>query len=220
MGAKYRCRENGHKDYGGRGIRFLWDNFKQFCEDMGEKPEGLTLERINVDGHYCKENCIWADWETQGNNKRSNVFVTVGDKTMTITQWERFTGLSEGQVNDRVNLYGWTIEDACSIPSKKLDVLNITIDGETLSTIEWEDRHNLKRGTIRSRLARGWDEKRACTEPANTPELVTVLGMTKTVPEWERYHGLKKGTIRSRVGTYGWTLEQACSIRKCGRNSK
>lgn len=220
VGAKYRCRGGGHKDYGGRGIRFLWNNFKEFCDDMGERAEGLTLERLDVNSHYCKENCIWADWETQSNNKRSNVFVTVGGLTMTIAQWERYTGLSDGRARERVNLYGWSIEAACSTPSIKFDVLYITIDGQTLSAAGWDEKMGFRKGTVKSRIRNGWDEKRACLEPLATNELVTALGMTKTVPEWEAFHGLKSGTIRSRVSTYGWTLEAACSIRKGGSRSK
>jgi hypothetical protein len=215
-GAKYRCREDGHKDYGKRGIRFLWVDFKDFCDDMGERPEGYTLERVDVNGHYCKENCTWADWETQSNNKRTNRFVTVGDLTMTIAQWERYTGLSKGQVRYRVNLYGWSIEDACSLASKKKvpDKL-ITLGGKTLTTSEWEDIGGLSRGTINRRIRNGWSEERACLEPIKVAREIKALGQWKTIAEWERFYGLASDTIGARIRSGRWTEEEACSKGNC-----
>lgn len=71
-----RCMNPKHKDYinyGGRGITVCpsWiGNFKQFLADMGERPEGLTLDRMDCNGNYCKENCKWASKEEQEYNKR------------------------------------------------------------------------------------------------------------------------------------------------------
>jgi len=76
---KQRCLSPSNKawdDYGGRGIKICpeWINsFEQFYQDMGPKPEGLTLEREDVNGHYCKENCVWATHRTQNQNKRNHV---------------------------------------------------------------------------------------------------------------------------------------------------
>jgi hypothetical protein len=68
-----RCyrKDKSYNRYGGRGIKVAerWHKFDNFFADMGTKPEGLTLERINNDEGYCKENCCWAPWEVQRSNK-------------------------------------------------------------------------------------------------------------------------------------------------------
>lgn len=70
-----RCENRNvinYKDYGGRGIKVCerWHDFRNFFADMGHRPEGLTLERLDNDGNYEKSNCVWATRKEQAINKR------------------------------------------------------------------------------------------------------------------------------------------------------
>lgn len=112
-----------YADYGGRGIRVSdeWNlSFDSFLSDMGDSWEpGLSLERIENDGPYSKDNCKWATRLEQGSNTRSNVFLSFQGENYTISQWERILGFKTGLLNNRLNRLGWSVEKALSTPQRK-----------------------------------------------------------------------------------------------------
>lgn len=118
-----RCHNpenNAYNNYGARGIKVCekWRKFEGFIEDMGERPPGKTLERIDNDGDYCKENCKWANAKTQSRNKRSNVWITLDGKTQIIADWAKELGIPASTITYRIKS-GWTTEEALGRKSKK-----------------------------------------------------------------------------------------------------
>lgn len=100
----YNKNRKGYKDYGGRGIkvcdRWLGDlGFENFINDMGERPSlKHSIDRIDVNGDYCPENCRWATQKEQGNNKTTNVYLQCGDKKITASQLCEMLGLNYNNV--------------------------------------------------------------------------------------------------------------------------
>lgn len=103
--------------YGGIGIRFCekWNSFEGFLEDMGERPAGTTLDRIESDKDYCKENCRWATQEIQDNNRKNHVLISAFGQTKTQAQWAKELGCHSSAISARLRL-GWSPEDAVSKP--------------------------------------------------------------------------------------------------------
>jgi hypothetical protein len=117
-----RCTNPKHpnyKDYGGRGItvcqRWL-SSFRDFVEDMGDRdnPE-MTIDRIDNDKGYSKDNCRWATRVEQANNKRSTHWITYNGVRDSLTNHCRALGISRAVIFDRIRR-GATFEEAVSKP--------------------------------------------------------------------------------------------------------
>lgn len=106
--------------YGGRGIKVCerWMTFANFLADMGERPENMSLERIDNNGDYCPENCRWATSAQQNRNKRTNVYLTFHGRTQCVKDWSLETGLSSDVIHQRIQK-GWEVDAALTTPSRK-----------------------------------------------------------------------------------------------------
>ena len=113
---KSRCLNKNNKEYknyGGRGIKVCdsWLKFENFYKDMGVKPNGLTIDRINNNGNYELSNCRWATKKEQGNNKRTNKRLFFNGKEYTLKQWCCFLKLNYYTIHSRFRL-GWDVKKA------------------------------------------------------------------------------------------------------------
>lgn len=102
-----RCRNpsnHSYQRYGGRGIRVCrrWHVFENFLEDMGERPAGLTINRIDNSGNYEPSNCRWATWKEQANNTRRNRVIQTSRGPLSIAQVAKIAGITYIGVQKRL----------------------------------------------------------------------------------------------------------------------
>ena len=97
------------KNYGGRGISMhkSWrSSFEKFLSDIGPAPKGTSIERVDNDGPYSPENCIWAAREIQARNTRQNVKITFEGETLCMADWATKLGIPYSTIADRVRRFG------------------------------------------------------------------------------------------------------------------
>ena len=102
--------------YEGRGIKFLWNDYMSFKKDMYKsylqhknKNTTTTIERIDVNGHYSKENCKWVTREEQYRNRRTSRYITYKGRTMIVADWAKEIGTSRQTIRHRLES-GWSIK--------------------------------------------------------------------------------------------------------------
>ena len=109
-----------YKNYGGRGIKVCnrWlgeDGFTNFLTDMGEKPEGKTLERIDNNGDYTPENCRWAYPIEQSNNTRTNHTMCIDGVSLTVSEASVKYNINRSTLSARLRK-GMSDTEAITIP--------------------------------------------------------------------------------------------------------
>jgi hypothetical protein len=115
-----RCnnpRNASFKRYGGRGLAVCkrWYKFENFLADMGPRPTGHILDRINNNKNYGPKNCRWAPPKESANNRHNTFYLTAFNKTQPLMHWARETGIYPNTIRERLR-QGWSPEDALTHP--------------------------------------------------------------------------------------------------------
>lgn len=131
---KARClneKKAEFQHYGGRGIKVCerWMTFEMFLEDMGEVPDGMSLDREDNELGYSKENCRWATKQEQQGNRRTSRRLTINGVTKHMAEWARHFGLSDDVVGRRLRS-GWPEHLIFSPLGSKLKTL-LSVQTET-----------------------------------------------------------------------------------------
>jgi hypothetical protein len=106
-----------YHNYGGRGIDLdiRWCAFENFYADMGAKPDGMTLDRLDNAKGYSKENCAWRSYVEQSRNRRNNVFVVVDGTRMILVDALKFVKCTIGALHYRMRKYSMTHQEAIDL---------------------------------------------------------------------------------------------------------
>lgn len=142
----YNVKSTGFEFYGQRGIQVCdswrrgrgdFQGFSNFLKDMGERPEGCSLDRIDVDSDYNKENCRWVNLSVQANNKRDNHYLHYNGETLTLSQWAEKTGVLQNTILYRLRR-GWSVQEALGFTERAKPFVS------KLSKSDWEEIQHLR----------------------------------------------------------------------------
>lgn len=154
----YNPHDKRYASYGGRGIIVCdaWKNsfeaFRDWALSTGYK-DTLTIDRIDVNGNYCPENCRWVDVLTQNNNKRSNRMIEYKGKSYTAAELARTVGISYMVLMTRLKK-GWGLEKALSLEDKRSPCL-IRYKGKAYTVAELARETGVEYATLVKRLKHG-----------------------------------------------------------------
>lgn len=118
-----RCenpKDASYHNYGARGITVCaaWHQFGAFLADMGVRPKGFQIDRIDNDKGYSPDNCRWVSAKTNHNNQRHNRIIEHNGMRLTIARWAELLGMNYRTLNNRINR-GWPVERALTEPADK-----------------------------------------------------------------------------------------------------
>ena len=120
---RMRCHDKTKKNYGGRGISVCpeWENyvaFRDWAMSHGYADD-LTIERIDVNGNYCPNNCKWITMEEQAKNRRNNLKIEIDGETKTLADWCKIYNMPYQTMQGRICDGGWDAKTALTTPIKR-----------------------------------------------------------------------------------------------------
>ena len=150
-----RCKHNPR--YAGRGIKVCeeWGDYTVFAKWARENgyTDNLTIERVNVDGDYCPDNCKWIELVEQARNRTTTKWVEYQGRKVSLAEASELAGLPYKTVHLRIKK-GWSVERALSEPLKKLS------DIHKLCREKGLNYHS-----VYNRLRSGWSLEDAISKP-------------------------------------------------------
>lgn len=168
-----RCENPRFKSfhlYGGRGIKVCrrWRmSFENFLADMGIRPsQKHSLDRIDVNGNYCPENCRWATATEQLRNMRGNVVLRLDGTNRSLAAWCELYGANYHLTWSRLNA-GWELREALTRP--RAHDPDMTANGTTMRLSQWAKKAGVTAGAILRRIKRGMPEEQALTMKRQKP---------------------------------------------------
>lgn len=162
-----RClnpNNKSYKNYGDRGITICkkWMTYKGFLDDMlGTYKEGLTLDRINVNDGYYKENCRWVTMKIQNNNRRNNHCIRYNGENLTLMELSEKYNVKYDLLKER--LYRGLSIEYCLKDVKEKEM--IEYKGVKKTVTEFAKEYNMTYHQLKKRLMRSWTVERALTQP-------------------------------------------------------
>lgn len=107
--------------YGGRGIKVCkrWEKFENFLADMGERPEGLPLDRKKNGLGYFPSNCQWSTTQAQSENRRNCRNIRYQGRIQTLAAWARELNIPYRRISDRILKLKWSPQQALATPGQK-----------------------------------------------------------------------------------------------------
>jgi hypothetical protein len=109
---KYRCGNNNRPLYKNLSYCDRWEIFENFLEDMGERPKGTSIDRIDGTKGYSPENCRWASRNVQSENRKSTHYFSYKGKSLMLKDWAKLIGVKRSTLAQRIYVYKWKIEMA------------------------------------------------------------------------------------------------------------
>lgn len=239
---KQRCTNPTSSDYpryGAKGVKICdaWLDFENFYHDMGDRPEGTSLDRFpNNKGNYEPGNCRWATPPQQQRNIGVNQYLTVQGETKLLVDWARQMNIPVDLLRKRhkagirgLRLFAASysrykgVRDADGEVVQRINkpthALKYTHNGKTLSITEWAVELDIDRSTLAQRIQRrGMSLERALstaelkkgkTGPRKGHVMIEAFGKTQSLTSWAREYNLPVSTLKNRLYRAKLSPEQA-----------
>lgn len=179
---------------------------------MGPRPSPKhSIDRINNDLGYSKENCRWATMTEQNRNKSDNHFLTWNGITQTVTAWAEQLGISHSTLYLR-STKGWSDEKVLTTPVNGYDV-KYELNGVNKPVVEWAKELGLSKTLIWDRLSKGMSFEDAVKIPVNGHfKYYEFNGKKQTLEEWGREYDIPGKTLHYRINKVHWPMEKALTF--------